>query len=111
MPPLPFLLNQYIVRTDIKVNKSNLKTFCKSCIEVLGEEEGRKIWFPNKKDRIVQHFKKCNNFLAKTNEEEQEKIFAILEPNNNDVSNIIPQKRSRKYFEILIVYIAIKHVS
>ncbi|CAB4422701.1 unnamed protein product [Rhizophagus irregularis] len=94
MPPLPSLLNQYIVRTDIKVNKSNLKTFCKPCIEVLGEEEGQKISFPNKKDRIIQHFKKCDNFFAKTNEEEREKIFAILQPNNNDVPSIIPQKRS-----------------
>ncbi|RGB28286.1 ribonuclease H-like domain-containing protein [Rhizophagus diaphanus] len=70
MPPLPSLLNQYIVRTDIKVNKSNLKTFCKPYIE------------------------KCDNFFAKTNEEEREKIFAILQPNNNDVLSIIPQKRS-----------------
>jgi hypothetical protein len=97
MPPLPSLLNQYIVRTDIKVNKSNLKTFCKPCIEVLGEKEERKILFPNKKDRIIQHFKKCENFFAKTNEEEREKIFAILQP-NDDVPSIIPQKRSCKFF-------------
>jgi hypothetical protein len=36
----PLLLAQYIVRTEEKVNKSNLKVFCKSCcIEELGEEE------------------------------------------------------------------------
>ncbi|CAB5200211.1 unnamed protein product [Rhizophagus irregularis] len=58
MPPLPSLLAPYIIRTDIKVNKSNLKTFCKPCIKELGEEEEQKTWFPNKKDRIVQHFKK-----------------------------------------------------
>ncbi|CAB4374853.1 unnamed protein product [Rhizophagus irregularis] len=54
----------------------------------------RKRTFPNKKDRIIQHFKKCDNFFAKTNEEKREKIFAILQPNNNDVLSIIPQKRS-----------------
>ena len=51
--PLHVLLTKYIVRTEEKVNKSNLKTYCKSCIEELGEEEGRKTWFPNKTDRII----------------------------------------------------------
>ena len=68
--PLPSFLSKHIIKTEEKVNKSNLKTFCKACIKVLGEEEGRKILFPNKTDRIVQHFKKCTHFLAKTNEEE-----------------------------------------
>jgi hypothetical protein len=58
MPSLPFLITQYIIRTDIKVNKSNVQTFCKPCIEELGEEEGHKICYPNKKDRIIQHFKR-----------------------------------------------------
>ena len=40
--PLHVLLTKYIIRTEEKVNKSNLKTYCKSCIEELGEEEGRK---------------------------------------------------------------------
>ncbi|CAB4429163.1 unnamed protein product [Rhizophagus irregularis] len=95
MPPLPSLLAPYIIRTDIKVNKSNLKTFCKPCIEELGEEEGQKTWFPNKKDRIVQHFKKCTNFFAQTNEEQRKEIFELLQTNNNNViTNIIPQKRT-----------------
>src|SRR6185503_1606355 len=67
--PLHVLLTKYIVRTEEKVNKSNLKTYCKSCIEELGDEEGRKTWFPNKTDRIIQHLKKCSHFLAKTNKE------------------------------------------
>ncbi len=39
---LPSLLAKYIVRTEVKVNKCNLKTFCKSCVKVLEEEEGCK---------------------------------------------------------------------
>ncbi len=39
---LPSLLAKYIVRTEVKVNKCNLKTFCKLCVEILGEEEGHK---------------------------------------------------------------------
>ena len=71
----------------------------------LGEEERQKTWFPNKKDRIVQHLKKCPNFFAKTNEEEREKVFAILQPNansntNSDIPSLTPQKRPCKYFKI-----------
>jgi hypothetical protein len=76
MPPLPTLLSDCIVKTTIKINQSNVKTFCKYCIDVLGEEEGKKIYFPNKKDRIVLHLKKCNNFLSVTTPEKQAEIFA-----------------------------------
>ena len=97
MRSLPSLITPYIIRTDIKINKSNFRTYCKPCIEVLGEEEGRKIYFPNKKDRIIYHFKKCTNFFAKTNEEERKQMFELLQP-DNDTPNLIPQKRKCKYF-------------
>ncbi|CAG8789027.1 19699_t:CDS:1, partial [Racocetra fulgida] len=58
MPILPSLLNKYIIKSNIKLNQSNYKTFCKYCVEVLGEEEGKKNYFPNKKYRILQHLKK-----------------------------------------------------
>jgi hypothetical protein len=79
--PLPPLLSQHIIRTEIKINKSNFKTYCKACIEELGEEEGGKTWFPNKRDRIIQHFKKCSNFVSKTTAEERAEIFKLLENN------------------------------
>ena len=50
--PLSPLITQYIVRTEEKVNKSNLKVFCKPCIEDLGEEEECKISFSNKADHM-----------------------------------------------------------
>ncbi|UZO05935.1 uncharacterized protein OCT59_026273 [Rhizophagus irregularis] len=104
MPPLPTLINQYIVRTDIKVNKSNVQTFCKPCIEELREEEGCKIWFPNKKDRIIQYFKKCSNFFTKTKEEEREEIFALLHLNNdNNTPNLVPQKRTSSGSSLKII--------
>ena len=68
--PLPILLTQYIIRSEIKLNQSNFKTYCRPCIEELGEKDGKKTFFPNKKDRIIQHFKKCPNFTAKTTAEE-----------------------------------------
>jgi len=78
---LPPLIVQYIVKTSDKINKTNFKTFCKPCIEVLGDENGKKNWFPNKKDRIIQHFKKCPNFFTKTTAEEREEIFNLLRNN------------------------------
>ena len=60
-----FLLTKYIVRTEEKINKSNLKTFCKACIKVFGKEEGCKTSFSNKTDRIIQHFKNVHIFLSK----------------------------------------------
>ena len=96
MPPLPSILTQYIVRSEIKLNKSNFKTYCKPCIEELGEEEGQKICFPNKKDRIILHLKKCTHFIAKTTAEEQEEIFKLLEDNNSSTPTI-STKRSCKY--------------
>ncbi|RHZ86342.1 hypothetical protein Glove_52g143 [Diversispora epigaea] len=79
--PLPPLIVQYIVKTSDKINKTNFKTFCKPCIEVLRDENGKKNWFPNKKDRIIQHFKKCPNFFTKTTAEEREEIFNLLRNN------------------------------
>ncbi|CAB4419430.1 unnamed protein product [Rhizophagus irregularis] len=52
MPPLPAILNDYIIKTKEKLNQSNLKTYCRCCIEALGEEVGRRNCFPNKTDRI-----------------------------------------------------------
>jgi len=49
---LNVLLTQHIIKTNIKLNQSNSKTVCKACVEKLGEEEGKKKWFPNKKDQI-----------------------------------------------------------
>ena len=94
--PLPVILTQYIVRTEIKLNKSNFKTYCRPCIEELEEEEGQKKFFPNKKDRIIQHFKKCPHFVTKTTAEERAEIFKLLE-NDSPLTSMIPSKRSCKY--------------
>ena len=48
-PQNNFIMCSLPIVTDIKINKSNFKTYCKPCIEVLEEEKGRKIYFPIKK--------------------------------------------------------------
>ena len=97
--PLPSLLNQYIVRTETKINQYNFKTYCKPCIEELKEKKGSKKFFPNKRDRIIQYFKKCPNFTTKITAKERIEIFKLLES-----TSIISNKRSCKY-SINIIYI------
>ena len=100
MPPLPAILNDYIIKTKEKLNQSNLKTYCKCCIEVLGEE-GKRTCFPNKTDRIVLHLKKCSYFSAKTTSEIQNEIFSLITKNNdNDSENLeLLGKRKCKQFK------------
>ena len=59
----------------------------------IGRGGRKKEFFPNKKDRIVSHFKKCLHFVAKTTAEERAEIFDLLEENNSTV----PNKRTGKY--------------
>lgn len=104
MPPLPKILNDYIIRDKEKLNQSNLKTYCKCCIEALGEEEGKKICFPNKTDRIIFHLKKCSHFSEKTTTEIQNEIFSLIK--NNDLENLeILGKRKCKQFKNFFLYI------
>ena len=77
MPPLAISLDQYIIKTKEKINKSNLKVYCKACIKVLGRNEGEKIFFPNKMDRIIQHLKKCVHFAEKMTPEQKKEIFGL----------------------------------
>ena len=48
------ILNEYIIKSKERLNASNVKTYCKCCVEALGEEEGKKFFFPNteKKNQI-----------------------------------------------------------
>lgn len=101
MPPLPAILNDYIIKTKEKLNQSNLKTYCRCCIEALGEEVGRRNCFPNKTDRIVLHLKKCSYFSAKTTPEIQNEIFSLI-TKNNDLENLeLLGKRKCKQFIFL----------
>jgi hypothetical protein len=94
MPPLPISLDQYIIKTKEKLNKSNLKVYCKACIEILGQNEGKKIFFPNKTDRIILHLKKCVNFIQKMTPEERGEIFGLSKDSDVSQTN---GKRLSKY--------------
>lgn len=106
MPPLPEILNDYIIKTKEKLNQSNLKTYCKCCIEALGEE-GKRTCFPNKTDRIVLHLKKCTYFSAKTTPEIRNKIFSLITKNNDLEDSELLGKRKCKQLNLLFFYASI----
>lgn len=93
MSPLPSILDEFIVKTNEKLNKSNIKVYCKPCMKVLGDEEGAKKWFPNKKDRIVAHLKKCANFIAETTPDKREQVFELVQCNNNDNTTLLGKRK------------------
>ena len=100
--PLPNILEELIIRTKDKLNQSNLKTYCKCCIDALGEVEGKKVCFPNKTDRILQHLKKCKHFQENATPEAQEEISLLLKPNENQVESS-QIKYSCNFFIIILV--------
>lgn len=41
--------------------------------------EGTNHYFPNKKDKLISHFKKCIHFIVKTTAKEREKNFKLTD--------------------------------
>ncbi|RHZ78892.1 hypothetical protein Glove_155g144 [Diversispora epigaea] len=92
----------FIIKTNEKINKSNIKVYCKLCVKILGEIEGKKTSFPNKKDRLIIHFKKCSNFFNETTPDIREEIFNLIKKNNTNTinsTNIQLGKRKELSFE------------
>jgi len=111
MPTLSDLLNDYIVKTKERLNQSNLKTYCKCCIDALGEEEGKKTHFPNKTDRIVQHLKKCTNFFAATTPDIRNEIFLLSSSNEKQCNEKQSGSNKRSCKFLLIHYYMVVFVS
>ncbi|CAG8688071.1 14168_t:CDS:1, partial [Dentiscutata heterogama] len=43
------------------------------------QTEGTKNFYPNIKDRIILHLKKCVHFIAETTAEERKEIFSLVD--------------------------------
>ncbi|CAG8523816.1 6114_t:CDS:2, partial [Cetraspora pellucida] len=76
MSPIPDLLEQDIIKTKEKINKSNHKVYCKAYINILGDD-GMEVFVLNKMDRIIAHLKKCTYFIEQTTSEKREKVFNL----------------------------------
>jgi hypothetical protein len=106
MSPLPVIIEQFIIKTNEKINKSNIKVYCKPCVKILGEIEGKKTSFPNKKDRLIIHFKKCSNFFNETTPDIREEIFNLVKKNNTNTinsTNIQLGKRKGNIFQYFFI--------
>lgn len=102
MPQLSRILDEFIIKSKEKLNQSNLKTYCKCCIEALGEEEGKKACFPNKTDRILQHLKKCKYFLEEAMPEIKDEIFALSKGNEGQVENQAESQKMKRSCKFLV---------
>ncbi|RHZ53183.1 hypothetical protein Glove_449g11 [Diversispora epigaea] len=101
--PLPVTIEEFIIKTNKKINKSNYKVYCKPCVKVLGEIEGKKISFLNKKNRLIIYFKKCIHFFNETTPEKREEIFNLLQKNNiNSTNSTNLQIGKRKGSKIIV---------
>ena len=96
MPQLSSILDEFIIKSKEKLNQSNLKTYCKCCVEALGEENGKKTCFPNKTDRILKHLKKCKYFLEEVAPEIQDEIFSLSKSSVESKTENQQAKRSCK---------------
>ena len=104
MLALSDLLNDYIVKTKERLNQSNLKTYCKCYIKILGEVKGKKTYFSNKTDRIVQHLKKCTHFFVATIPDIRSEIFLLSSSGNNEKQSVV-NKQSCKFLIHYMVFL------
>ncbi|GES86816.1 ribonuclease H-like domain-containing protein [Rhizophagus clarus] len=91
MPPLLSLITQYIVRSDTKVNKSNIQTFCKPCIEELGDEKGfadslssQASFVSGSSHKIIDcssYYRPIDNYIVRSLSKKDTKILYIITSN------------------------------
>jgi hypothetical protein len=102
MPQLSSILDEFIIKSKEKLNQSNLKMYCKCCVEALGEKEGKKACFPNKTDRILKHLKKCKYFLEEMTPEIQDEIFSLSKSNEKQAENRTENQQAKWSCKFLI---------
>ncbi|CAG8805566.1 2984_t:CDS:2, partial [Dentiscutata erythropus] len=80
----PHRLTPYVEVLQTRVNKVNKAAVCKACIDKLGREIAlERSIFTNTKACTKAHFKKCQSFFEKYNEEERAEILhGFLDDNN-----------------------------
>ena len=70
-------LKEYIVKTNKKSGSSNNLCYCKACFKKLGENHLELKTIIDKTERILTHFKNCQNFQNAYSQQEKEEIFAL----------------------------------
>ncbi|CAB5361935.1 unnamed protein product [Rhizophagus irregularis] len=86
MPQLSSILDDFIIKSKEKLNQSNLKTYCKCCIEALGEEEGKKAY-------EIFSLSKSNEKQAENRTENQQAKRSFLQSSDSyDASSVSSRK-------------------
>ena len=94
-------LKKYIVSTNLKSGATNKYCYCKACFNKFGENHSEVKKIVDKTDRILKHFKNCQNFQTLYDQQEKDEVFGI-----NNKQNTVLGKRTSKYF-LFIYYFTI----
>jgi hypothetical protein len=86
-------LKEYIIKTKKKSGNNSL-CYCKACFVKFGEDEAHPELktIVDKTERILTHFKNCQNFQDMYSQEEKIKIFSLGAKKNN--ANLGKQNKS-----------------
>jgi hypothetical protein len=77
------LLKDYIVKTQKKSGATNNLCYCKACYTNLGENHPELKTIADKTERILKHFKTCQNFQTTYSQAEKDKIFSLDKKQSN----------------------------
>ncbi|CAB4386898.1 unnamed protein product [Rhizophagus irregularis] len=85
-------LKKYIVSTKLKSGATNKLCYCKACFNKLGENHPELKTIVDKTDRILKHFKNCQNFQDLYSQQEKDEVFSI----NKQENTILVQSFERR---------------
>jgi hypothetical protein len=68
-------LKKYIISTNMKSGATNKLCYCRACFNKLGENHPELKTIVDKTDRILKHFKNCQNFQELYNQREKDEVF------------------------------------
>src|SRR5277367_4620265 len=72
-------LKKYIISTNKKSGATNKLCYCKACYNKLGEDHPDLKTIADKTDRILKHFKSCQNFQDLYSQQEKDEVFKSKE--------------------------------
>ncbi|GES78864.1 ribonuclease H-like domain-containing protein [Rhizophagus clarus] len=75
-------LKKYIISTKKKSGATNKLCYCRACFNKLGENHPELKTIVDKTDRILKHFKNCQNFQDSYSQQEKDEVFTVKQENN-----------------------------
>ena len=71
-------LKKYIISINLKSGVTNKLCYCRACYNKLGENHPELKTIVNKTDRILKHFKNCQNFQMYIVNKNRIKYFLLI---------------------------------